>query len=56
MRKIEKKEVDVDADPCWTLKAWREFIDLMIDNYGEDAVLYTDAGANNVQLVIIQED
>ncbi len=47
------KEIDVTNDPYWTLGQWRDFIDEQIAKYGKETVMKTDAGYNNVELVVI---
>jgi hypothetical protein len=42
----------VGNDPAWTLKAWADFLQEMIAKYGPHSILYTNAGHNNVDLVI----
>jgi hypothetical protein len=42
----------VTEDPSATLGEWLMFIMFLIQEYGEDAVLYTDGGYNNVEMVL----
>jgi hypothetical protein len=51
MSKKMEKETVVGEDPRWTLKEWKEFIDSLIEEHGEEAILKTDAGYNNVVLI-----
>jgi hypothetical protein len=39
-------------DPDWSLREWKRTIDDLIVKYGEDAILFTDAGYNNVELFL----
>jgi hypothetical protein len=34
------------------LWAWKEDIEALIANYGEDAIMFTDSGKNDTQFVI----
>lgn len=49
---MRPNEVDVDSDPEWTLKEWKDKIEELIELYGEESVMYTDGGHNNVDLVV----
>ena len=42
----------VACDPNMTLRAWETLIDELAEKFGETAILYTDAGYNNVELII----
>lgn len=44
--------VVVDSDLSVSLKDLKSMVGRWIDTYGEDSVLMTDAGFNNVDLVI----
>lgn len=44
--------VNVENDPQLTLTQWRDLIELLIEEYGERSVLYTDAGYNNVSMML----
>lgn len=46
------KEYNVAGDPSWTLQEWHEFVHKMINTYGKNAKMLTDAGYNNVSLVV----
>ena len=48
----KKNEVYLDSDPVWTLAKWKQFIDSLLEDYPSDSVLSTDAGYNNVSLVL----
>lgn len=39
-------------DPSWQLLQWKLFIEELIAEYGPRSILSTDAGANNVSLVV----
>lgn len=43
-------------DPSFTLKEWRDIIQRLIDEHGEDTILYSDAGYNNVQFFLTTKD
>lgn len=45
-------EIIVENDPNWPLEKWLEFIKSQIEIHGKDSILYTDAGYNNVEMVI----
>lgn len=52
-----KKVICVASDPYWTLEAWQKFINELVKNHGKDAVLFSDASYNNVELVLsLNED
>jgi len=53
MKKVVNRYVA--GDPDWSLVSWQEFIQGLIDKYGLDAKMITDAGANNVDLVVLEE-
>jgi hypothetical protein len=40
------------SDPCWSLTKWKQFIDNLLEDYPANSVLSTDAGYNNVSLVL----
>ncbi len=42
----------IASDPRWTLRIWQDFIDELAEKFGETSILYTDAGYNNVALII----
>lgn len=43
-------------DPCMTLLEWKFFIDKLIGEYGENAILYTTTGIfNSVSLEVEDE-
>jgi hypothetical protein len=44
--------VNVENDPRLTLAQWRDLIELLIEEYGERSVLFTDAGYNNVSMMV----
>lgn len=46
------KKVSVSSDPIVSLKFLKTKIEEWIEKYGEDAVFSTDAGYNNVELMI----
>ena len=56
MAKVNKSKITTYlkdfADPSFPLKIWRDKIDILIKIYGEEAVLFTDAGYNNVEFAI----
>lgn len=45
-------KADVMEDPNFTLKEWLIRVQQLIDVYGENATMCTDAGYNNVTLVV----
>lgn len=51
-KKKRRATVEVACDPCWTLQAWAEFIQEQILKFGPRSLLKTDAGNNNVELVV----
>ena len=52
------KDINIGDDPMRSLKVWKEFIQEKIKLYGQNAILYTNAGYNNVELLlhILKED
>lgn len=52
----KKKKVKLvqleESDPCMSLRQWSTFIKRLIDKYGPQAEMCTDAGQNNVVLVL----
>ena len=46
-------ERDVMEDPYMTLREWADKVTQLIKQYGEEAIMCTDAGHNNVTLVVI---
>ena len=46
------RDKDVGSDPHMTLDDWLLFISMLIQTYGGQSVLYTDAGYNNVTLLV----
>lgn len=47
-----EREFLVGYDLGFTLKEWKAKIEKMIEEHGEDAILYADAGYNNVQFLV----
>ena len=43
---------DLTSDPSWELWRWKDFIEDLIEEYGEQAVMYTNTGYNNVELML----
>lgn len=43
-------EIPELEDPNMSLREWREIIDRLAKEYGEEAMLLTDAGYNNVSM------
>ncbi len=54
MAKKNIPTLSVGNDPSWTLEQWKDFIDNLIYKYGDKSVLSTDAGPNNVELLITE--
>jgi hypothetical protein len=52
MSEVGIEELD---DARLTLEEWKNTIDSLIKLFGEDAVMYTDAGYNNVTFKVITE-
>lgn len=50
-----KQETFVGNDPSFTLGEWAMLISLLIMEYGEDVVLTTNGGYNNVSLELTNE-
>ncbi len=50
--KAELQPVSVTNDPNMTLEEWRIFIRDLEDRYGSGARMYTDAGHNNVDVLV----
>jgi hypothetical protein len=46
----------VISDPKLTLKEWKNFIELLIVKFGEDANMFTDSGYNNCELIVEKKD
>ena len=42
----------VGSDPNWSLEEWRDYIEQLREKFGPDAKLRTDAGYNNVEMVV----
>jgi hypothetical protein len=54
--RVEKVLVEQDvipSDPALTLREWKSKINRLIRKFGPDAVMRTDAGANNVSLEVL---
>ncbi len=49
------KEISVGHDLNMSLDAWKYFIQNLITIHGKDAMLETDAGYNNVTLILTKE-
>jgi len=47
--------IPVAADPDWTLARWLDFVKEQISKYGSQSVMYTDAGHNNTELMVVPE-
>jgi len=45
-------EIEIVHDPRWTLQEWKDFIDELVHEYGAQTVMFTDAGYNNVALIL----
>ena len=50
------KELEFFDDPCMPLFMWKDRIEELIAEYGEHAVMFTDSGMNNCQMVIQIEE
>jgi hypothetical protein len=52
----KKKKVKLvqfeESDPCMSLRQWSTFVKRLIKKYGPQAEMHTDAGPNNVVLVV----
>lgn len=46
----------VYSDPRLTLQEWQELIQALIQHHGSGAVMFTDAGHNNVELLIKEQE
>lgn len=55
MSKDKYLEVCATSDPKMTLKGWQLTINELIDKYGEDTVMFTDGGHNNVEMILLVE-
>jgi hypothetical protein len=51
----EHSRIYIDHDPCMSLGEWAMYIQKLIDKYGSDAIMETDAGHNNVCLMVHPE-
>ncbi len=58
MGNLKKKEIpyykyiSVADNPKWSLDQWKEFIEELIKKYGKDSILSTDAGYNDVEMIL----
>lgn len=49
---MKSKRVPELDDACMPLKEWRTIVEQLILKYGEDAIMQTDGGTNNVELIV----
>jgi hypothetical protein len=55
-RAMYTKDLVDFCDPCLPLYVWKDRIEELIEEYGEFAVMFTDSGMNNCQMVIEIEE
>lgn len=49
-------KIELANDPYWTLKKWLDFVEVLIERHGEDAIMGCDGGYNNVELFIEKKE
>jgi hypothetical protein len=52
MAKDSTKECKVASNPSWTLAEWERFIEELLLTNPPRSILKTDAGHNNVELIL----
>ena len=56
MKYKEPIEIICLDDPSMSLENWMDVIEGLIEQYGKSAVMYTDAGYNNVSFCLEEEE
>jgi len=51
----KSKEISIGNDPHLRLSDWVLLLDDLIEDYGPNAIMFTDAGHNNINLIVYAE-
>ena len=48
--------ISIISDPYISLGDWKKLIQELIDKHGENTIMYTDGGYNNVELYLEKQE